>query len=106
MHHKIQQLKGALKAPIHQAVRTVFRMERGTGLDTKRDGLVYKNVLASFCHFHAAGTREWAAAIIRQAWFHAERRRVMTGWAEAHSGRGAETAAELAASVAALGGGP
>jgi cobyrinic acid a,c-diamide synthase len=87
-------------------LRMAFRMQRGTGFDTKRDGLTCKNVLASFCHFHAAGTREWAAAIIRQAWFHAERRRVMTGWAEAHSGRGAETAPKLAASVAALGGGP
>jgi cobyrinic acid a,c-diamide synthase len=87
-------------------LRTAFRMQRGTGFDTKRDGLTCKNVLASFCHFHAAGTREWAAAIIRQAWFHAERRRVMTGWAEAHSGRRAETAPELAPSVAAPGGGP
>lgn len=57
-------------------LRTVFRMQRGTGFDGTRDGLTYKNVLASFCHFHAAGTREWAVAIIRQAWFHAERRRV------------------------------
>ncbi len=87
-------------------LRMAFRMQRGTGFDTKRDGLTCKSVLASFCHFHAAGTSEWAAAIIRQAWFYAERRRVMTGWAEAHSGRGAETAAELAASVAALGEGP
>jgi cobyrinic acid a,c-diamide synthase len=87
-------------------LRMVFHMQRGTGFDTKRDGLTCKNVLASFCHFHAAGTREWAAAIIRQAWFHSERRRVMAGWAEAHLERGAETAPELVASVAALGGGP
>ncbi len=57
-------------------LRTAFRMQRGTGFDGARDGFTYKNVLASFCHFHAAGTREWAVAIIRQAWFHAERRRV------------------------------
>jgi cobyrinic acid a,c-diamide synthase len=61
-------------------LRTVFRMERGTGFDGARDGLVHKNVLASFCHFHAAGTREWAAAIIRQGHFHAERRRVAESW--------------------------
>ena len=89
-----------------EALRLAFRMQRGTGFDGERDGLVYKNVLASFCHFHAAGTREWAVAIVRQAYFHAERRRVMAGWADAHSGRGAEAAPELAASVTALAGGP
>jgi len=53
-----------------------FRMQRGTGFDGARDGLVYKNVLASFCHFHAAGTPDWAPALVREAWFHAERRGV------------------------------
>ena len=67
-------------------LRTAFRMQRGTGFDTKRDGLTYKNVLASFCHFHAAGTREWAGAVIRQAHFHAERRRVAARWKGAASG--------------------
>ncbi len=61
-------------------LRTVFRMRRGTGFDTKRDGLTYKNVLASFCHMHAAGTPEWVGAIVREAHFHAERRRVAAGW--------------------------
>ncbi|MBI3013723.1 MAG: cobyrinate a,c-diamide synthase [Candidatus Tectomicrobia bacterium] len=57
------------------ALRMAFRMERGYGFDGKRDGLVYKNVLASFCHFHAGGTREWASALVRQARLHANRRR-------------------------------
>ncbi len=57
-----------------QDLRMAFRMQRGTGFDKERDGLVYKNVLASFCHFHAAGTPEWAGAIVRQAHLHAERR--------------------------------
>ncbi len=82
-----------------------FRMQRGTGFDRARDGLVYKNVLASFCHFHAAGTREWAGAVIRQAQIHAGRRHVMAGRADARSGRGEETEPELVASVAARGGG-
>ncbi|HSB82641.1 MAG TPA: cobyrinate a,c-diamide synthase, partial [Candidatus Methylomirabilis sp.] len=57
-------------------LRLAFRMQRGTGFDTKRDGLVHKNVLASFCHFHAAGTPEWAPALVRQAHLHAQRRRL------------------------------
>ena len=60
-----------------EAFQMVFRMDRGTGFDGKRDGLVYKNVLASFCHFHAAGTREWAGAVVRQARLHAERRSML-----------------------------
>ena len=56
-------------------LRMAFRMQRGTGFDKERDGLVYKNVLASFCHFHAAGTGVWAGAIVRLAHRHAERRR-------------------------------
>lgn len=73
-----------------EALRLAFRMERGTGFDAKRDGLTYKNVLASFCHFHAAGTPEWAPGILRQAHFHAERRRVAAGR------RGMEVAAAAA----------
>jgi cobyrinic acid a,c-diamide synthase len=63
-----------------EELRAAFRMRRGTGFDSKRDGLTYRNVLASFCHFHAAGTPEWAPALIRQAHLHAERRRVAAGW--------------------------
>ncbi len=73
-----------------EGLRLAFRMERGTGFDGKRDGLTYKNVLASFCHFHAAGTPEWAPGILRQAHLHAERRRVAAGW------RGMEVAAAAA----------
>lgn len=62
-----------------EALRLAFRMQRGTGFDSKRDGLTYKNVLASFCHFHAAGTPAWAGGVLRQAQFHAERRRVIAG---------------------------
>jgi cobyrinic acid a,c-diamide synthase len=85
-------------------LRTVFRMQRGTGFDGARDGLTYKNVLASFCHFHAAGTREWAAAIIRQAYFHAERRRIAAGWTgPVHKGQPApELVSPVGASAGAL----
>jgi cobyrinic acid a,c-diamide synthase len=50
-----------------EKIRMAFRMERGHGFDGERDGLVYKNVLASFCHFHAVGTREWAGALVHEA---------------------------------------
>jgi cobyrinic acid a,c-diamide synthase len=45
----------------------VFRMRRGTGISQDRDGIVYKNVLATYIHVHALGTPHWAGALIRNA---------------------------------------
>jgi cobyrinic acid a,c-diamide synthase len=45
----------------------VFRMKRGVGIHEDRDGIVYKNVLATYTHVHALGTPGWAAALIRNA---------------------------------------
>ncbi len=50
-----------------EEVATAFHVKRGYGFDCGRDGLVYKNVLASFCHIHALGEKEWAASLIEQA---------------------------------------
>ena len=45
----------------------VFHMKRGVGIDKDRDGMVYKNVLATYTHVHAVGTPQWAKALVRQA---------------------------------------
>jgi cobyrinic acid a,c-diamide synthase len=45
----------------------VFRMRRGTGVDGERDGIVYKNVLATYTHLHAAGSKAWAEGLVRAA---------------------------------------
>lgn len=45
----------------------VFTMRRGVGFMDGRDGLTCKNVLALYTHVHAAGTRQWAAALVRKA---------------------------------------
>ena len=50
-----------------EEVRTAFRVKRGSGFDCGRDGLVYKNVLATFCHIHALGEKRWAKALIHAA---------------------------------------
>jgi cobyrinic acid a,c-diamide synthase len=44
-----------------------FRVKRGIGMDGKRDGLCRKNVLATFTHVHALGTREWAEGLVGMA---------------------------------------
>jgi cobyrinic acid a,c-diamide synthase len=41
-----------------------FRVQRGVGIDGKRDGLCRKNVLAGFTHLHALGTPQWAEGLV------------------------------------------
>jgi len=47
--------------------RLVFSMKRGTGFLNHRDGVCYKNILATYTHIHASGTPEWASALVRNA---------------------------------------
>ncbi len=45
----------------------VFRMRRGVGIHADRDGICYKNVLATYTHIHALGTPDWATSLVRNA---------------------------------------
>ena len=45
----------------------VFHMKRGTGISKDKDGIRYKNVLATYMHIHAVGTPGWAPALVRRA---------------------------------------
>ena len=45
----------------------VFNVKRGQGLHGGRDGLLYKNVLATYSHVHASGTKGWAKALLEKA---------------------------------------
>lgn len=47
--------------------QAAYRVLRGTGMGDGRDGLVRKNILAGFSHLHAAGTPQWAPALIDKA---------------------------------------
>ncbi len=46
---------------------TVMALARGTGVVERRDGVVRGNVWASYTHFHALGTPEWAAGFLQAA---------------------------------------
>ncbi|TAL35313.1 MAG: cobyrinate a,c-diamide synthase [Spirochaetes bacterium] len=49
-------------------IRTAFRMDRGTGLAGGRDGIMHKNVLATFCHTHALGANvAWPGNLVALA---------------------------------------
>ncbi len=45
----------------------VMDMERGVGILEKREGFLYKNVLALYTHIHALGTPQWAGALVKTA---------------------------------------
>ena len=45
----------------------VFSLQRGRGIDGARDGIVFKNVLATYTHLHAAGAPAWASGMVRVA---------------------------------------
>lgn len=45
----------------------VFFMKRGTGFKNNRDGICYKNVLATYTHLHAQGVPSWARALVDNA---------------------------------------
>jgi cobyrinic acid a,c-diamide synthase len=51
-----------------------FVMKRGIGFLNKRDGVCYKNVLATYTHIHALGTTSWAGALVRNAMAYKMRR--------------------------------
>jgi cobyrinic acid a,c-diamide synthase len=45
-------------------VRFAAEVKRGFGFDGRRDGLVYKNVFATYTHLHAMGVRNWARYLL------------------------------------------
>ena len=52
--------------PLHD-LPCVYRIKRGKGIASKRDGIVYKNLFASYMHLHALGTPEWAEGLVSMA---------------------------------------
>jgi cobyrinic acid a,c-diamide synthase len=62
-----------LRAVIAEHVRFAFRLRRGHGYGADRDGMCYRNVLASYTHVHALGSEGWASALVRAAARHAAR---------------------------------
>jgi cobyrinic acid a,c-diamide synthase len=54
-----------LLSPEAEALDFAFKIHRGQGFGSQRDGLKQGNVLASYTHIHALGTTDWAPALIR-----------------------------------------
>lgn len=42
-----------------------YKINRGKGVDGRNDGIVYRNILASYAHLHIFGAPEWAEKFVR-----------------------------------------
>jgi cobyrinic acid a,c-diamide synthase len=57
-HSRLTTVKG-----LHCALE----LTRGQGIDSKMDGIVYRNVFASYTHVHASGIEGWAKSFVSVA---------------------------------------
>ncbi|MBT7788703.1 MAG: cobyrinate a,c-diamide synthase [Calditrichaeota bacterium] len=48
-------------------ISTVFEVKRGVGVGGARDGLIHRNVLASYLHLHVSGAPAWADGMKKAA---------------------------------------
>lgn len=58
----------------------VFKVKRGQGIHGGRDGLLYKNVLATYSHVHASGTTGWAKTLLEKAFCYRRNKSVEQVW--------------------------
>ncbi|MEJ2100371.1 MAG: cobyrinate a,c-diamide synthase [Desulfobacterales bacterium] len=54
----------------------IFHMQRGVGITKEKDGICYKNVLATYTHIHALGTPQWARALVRNAQAYHQKKKI------------------------------
>jgi cobyrinic acid a,c-diamide synthase len=48
-------------------LKFAYQLLRGNGIENKMDGIIYKNVLATYTHLHALGVSQWAESFITLA---------------------------------------
>jgi len=55
------------KLDVQGHVRFAYRLKRGHGIHAGEDGIIYKNLFASYTHIHALGIPEWAPSFVSLA---------------------------------------
>ncbi|MDI6775762.1 MAG: cobyrinate a,c-diamide synthase [Syntrophales bacterium] len=56
-----------------EGLTLALNVRRGYGINGRRDGLCYKNVLATYSHLHASGAKGWARSLFDHALFYKDR---------------------------------
>lgn len=49
---------------LQQRLDYAYKVERGYGVDGQNDGIIYKNLLASYCHMRNVGSNHWARRFV------------------------------------------
>jgi cobyrinic acid a,c-diamide synthase len=62
-----------------QPLTTIFDVKRGSGVGNRRDGLIIKNVVATYLHLHVLGAEIWLSGFLSAAAAFAESRRKSRG---------------------------
>ncbi len=52
---------------IGSEIEYIFRMERGVGVDRENDGIIYKNLIATYSHIHSDVVPEWSEQFVDMA---------------------------------------
>ncbi len=50
---------------LDQNIQFAYNIKRGTGIDGNVDGILYKNVFASYAHLHAISSPQWAKSFVQ-----------------------------------------
>jgi len=53
--------------------KTCLNLQTGTGIGGKRDGIVFRNLMAGYLHIHADGVGSWAPAFVQKAIEHKQK---------------------------------
>ncbi len=56
----------AIKVDENKEMRYIFELEKGFGIDGKRDGILFKNLLASYTHIHIFSVKYWAEKFLEK----------------------------------------
>ena len=56
-----------LEINFNKDIKFVFELEKGTGFDGKLDGILYKNLLATYTHIHVFSVKCWAINFLKKA---------------------------------------
>jgi cobyrinic acid a,c-diamide synthase len=56
-----------LEIKFNEDIKFVFELEKGTGFDGKLDGILYKNLLATYTHIHIFSVKCWATNFLKKA---------------------------------------
>jgi len=59
-------------------LKTAMRVEAGTGVGDRRDGLMYKRCMACYTHIHADSAGGWAGRLVAAAAGHRDRDEILT----------------------------